>query len=99
VTPLGLDRSRRGEDVWLGQKMLFFVVGAALGVAGMITGLQWIVWLAIAVLAVGLLLRIAGRRSAAARARREPDREPEPEQELEQESEEEAGASGPSEGI
>jgi membrane protein implicated in regulation of membrane protease activity len=89
VTPVGLDRSRRGEDAWLGQKILYFVVGAALGVAGMITGLQWIVWLAIAVLAVGLILRIAGRRAAAAHARREP----------EQESEQEAGAPGPSDGI
>jgi hypothetical protein len=65
MSPIGLDRSRRGEDVWLGQKMIFFAVGAGLGMGGMITGRQWLVWAAIAVLAAGLGLRIAARRRTA----------------------------------
>jgi hypothetical protein len=65
MSPIGLDRSRRGEDVWLGQKMIFFAVGAGLGMGGMITGRQWLVWAAIVVLAAGLALRLAGRRRAA----------------------------------
>jgi hypothetical protein len=56
-----LDRSRRGPDVWLGEKMIFFAVGAALGIAGMVTGRDWITYLAIAVLALGLGLRLLGR--------------------------------------
>jgi uncharacterized membrane protein YoaK (UPF0700 family) len=89
VTPIGLDRTRRGEDVWLGQKLLFFVVGAALGVAGMITGRQWIIWVAIAVLALGLVLRLAGRRGPATRAR----------EDVKHDDDEEAGAERPPDGI
>jgi hypothetical protein len=70
VSPVRLDRSRRDPDIWLGQKMLFFVTGAAVGVAGMIIDRPWVIWLAIGILAVGLLLRIqarmAARRDAAA---------------------------------
>jgi hypothetical protein len=57
-----IDRSRRSDDIWLGQKMIFFVVGAALGVGGMVTGQEWLIWVAVAVLVLGFLLRVLGRR-------------------------------------
>jgi membrane protein implicated in regulation of membrane protease activity len=72
VTPIRIDRSRRGPDTWLGQKMFFFVTGAAIGVGGMVTGHDWLIWVAIVVLSVGLALRILGRRAAA----RAPEQEP-----------------------
>lgn len=44
--------------------MLFFVTGAAVGVAGMIIDQSWLIWLAIGILAVGLLLRMYSRMTA-----------------------------------
>jgi hypothetical protein len=63
-----LDRSRKGQDIWLGEKMIFFAIGAALGLGGMITGHEWLVWAAIVVLVIGFALRLAGRRGAAGTA-------------------------------
>jgi membrane protein implicated in regulation of membrane protease activity len=57
-----LDRNRKRSDVWLGEKMIFFATGAALGIGGMITGLEWLIWLAIAVLVAGFVLRLLDRR-------------------------------------
>jgi hypothetical protein len=74
VSPIRLDRSRRDPDIWLGQKMLFFVTGAAVGIAGMIIDQPWLIWLAIGILAVGLLLRMHARMTA---RRADEDREPE----------------------
>jgi membrane protein implicated in regulation of membrane protease activity len=42
-------------------KMLLFVSGAVLGMIGMATDRNWIVFLAVGVLAVGLLLRFVDR--------------------------------------
>jgi hypothetical protein len=65
MTPFGLDRRRNApDDAWLGQKMAFFVAGAAVGAAGMISGRSWIVYIAIAILLLGLVLRILGRRAS-----------------------------------
>jgi hypothetical protein len=65
MTPFGLDRRRNApDDAWLGQKMAFFVAGAAVGAAGMISGRSWIVYIAIAILLLGLVLRILGRRTS-----------------------------------
>jgi hypothetical protein len=76
-----VDRSRRDPDVWLGEKMLFFVTGAALGIGGMITGWDWLIYVAIVVLLVGFVLRLLGRRArhaaaAAAAADEAEDYEP-----------------------
>jgi hypothetical protein len=53
-----LDRSRRAEGYpWLVWKVRFFVIGAALAVGGMVLEMDWIVGLAIVVLALGFLVR------------------------------------------
>jgi protein-S-isoprenylcysteine O-methyltransferase Ste14 len=75
VSPFGLDRRRHGEDdIWLGQKMLFFVVGAFLGAIGMATDRNWLIYVAIAVLAAGLILRVLGRRTAGQEPEADADR-------------------------
>jgi hypothetical protein len=61
-----LDRSRREPDIWLGEKMIFFATGAALGLAGMVAGRDWLIWAAIVVLGIGFALRLLGRRTAPA---------------------------------
>jgi hypothetical protein len=61
-----LDRNRQATDVWLGEKMIFFAIGAALGISGMITGTDWLIWAAIAVLILGFVLRVLGRRGQGA---------------------------------
>jgi hypothetical protein len=58
-----LDR-RRGTDVWLGEKMIFFAIGAALGFGGMLTGQEWLIYVAIFILVSGFVLRLLGRRRA-----------------------------------
>lgn len=60
-----LDRSRRAQDIWMGEKMIFFAVGAALGLGGMVTGQEWLIWAAIVVLLIGFVLRLMGRRRGA----------------------------------
>jgi hypothetical protein len=59
-----LDRNR-SADIWLGEKMIFFAIGAALGIGGIVTGHDWLVWAAIAVLIIGFALRLLGRRGSA----------------------------------
>jgi hypothetical protein len=68
VTPFRVDRSRRGEDRSLGQKMLIFVLAAVAGLAGMATDTGWLVYLAIALLVGGLILRTLDSRHRAAAA-------------------------------
>jgi hypothetical protein len=68
VTPFRVDRSRRGEDRFLGQKMLLFVLAAVAGLAGMATDTGWLVYLAIALLIGGLVLRTLDSRHRAAAA-------------------------------
>jgi len=55
-------RERRGPDRFLEAKMVLFAVGAALGIAGMITENRLIIWFALAVLLVGFALRFLGQR-------------------------------------
>lgn len=55
------DRRQRGHDPALGQKMLFFVVGAVLGITGIATDRGWLVYIALAVLVLGVLMRFARR--------------------------------------
>ena len=52
----------RGDDRFLDAKMLIFTLGAALALAGMAFELGWLVYVAIAVLVVGLLLRFVRNR-------------------------------------
>jgi nitrogen fixation-related uncharacterized protein len=63
MTPFRLDRRRQaGDDVWLGHKMMVFLVGSLFGVLGMATDRAWMIYVAIVLLAAGLLLRLWGRR-------------------------------------
>ena len=58
-----VSRDRKGEDSFFAIKVALFAVGAALGIAGMAYGVEWLVWIAIAVVAAGIILRlIAARR-------------------------------------
>lgn len=56
------DRDRRDEDPALDHKMLIFMLGAVLALVGMTSGNRIIVYLAIAVLFVGIILRFMHRR-------------------------------------
>lgn len=51
-------RAQRGSDRWLRLKMAIFVVGAAVGIAGMATENDLLVGVGIIVLAAGVLLRL-----------------------------------------
>ena len=53
---------RGGPDRLLGWKLALFFLGAGFLVAGMATGREWAVGVAIGVLAAGLLLRFLPRR-------------------------------------
>jgi hypothetical protein len=63
-------RSARGNDRFYRWKVLIFVTGGALGVAGMSSGRDWLVALGIAVLGAGIVLRMIDARQR----RREEDR-------------------------
>ncbi len=65
-------REPRGPDPYLRWKTLLFVVGAVVGLVGMLTRNGWLVGLGIAVLAAGMALRLLSRRS------RSPEREKKP---------------------
>ena len=58
-----IDRSSRGEDPWLNVKVGTFVAGAALAAAGIYFDSRWLVWVAIAVLLVGFVVRFIDRTS------------------------------------
>jgi hypothetical protein len=59
-----VSRERSGEDRFFAIKVVLLVVGGALGVAGMVYEIGWLVWAAIVVVGAGIILRlIAGRRS------------------------------------
>jgi hypothetical protein len=67
VSPFRVDRTRREEDRFLGQKLLVFVLGAVAGLAGMATSTDWLIYLAVLLLAVGLVLRAIDSRHREAR--------------------------------
>jgi hypothetical protein len=50
-------RDRRGPDRWLNVKVAIFCLGAGIALVGIASGKNWVVNLAIGVLAVGFLLR------------------------------------------
>ena len=58
MSPRGLRNDR-----FLELKALLLVIGAGLGLAGMATQREWLVWAAIVVVASALVLRLIGRRS------------------------------------
>lgn len=55
-------RERRGPDPHLNIKIAIFVIGAALGLAGIALNQRWFVYAAIGVLAVGVILRAIDKR-------------------------------------
>ncbi|MET0397643.1 MAG: hypothetical protein ABW277_12510 [Longimicrobiaceae bacterium] len=62
---LGASRRRRpGPDRFLYAKMAAFFLGAGFFLGGVLTGRDWAVLVAVAVLVVGLALRLADRRDA-----------------------------------
>jgi hypothetical protein len=61
MSPFRPDRRRRGEDRLLGQKMLVFVLGAVIAMAGLATERDWLIYVALVLLLLGLAMRFAGR--------------------------------------
>jgi hypothetical protein len=60
---LRVSRARRGPDRFLPHKILLFVTGAACAFAGIASGREWLINVGIAVLFVGVLLRLIRARS------------------------------------
>ena len=50
-------RSRPGEDRYLHARVALMCAGAGLGLAGMLLDISWVVWIALAALLAGLVLR------------------------------------------
>ena len=69
-------RTVRGVDPYFRHKVIIFAIGAPLGIAGMSSRRDWLVALAIAVLAVGVLLRVLSARQRARDS--QPDEEQQP---------------------
>lgn len=59
---LGPSREQRGPDPYLDLKVFLFLAGAALAVAGMITGRPLLVWLAFVPLLAAAVVRVIGNR-------------------------------------
>ncbi len=55
-------RETRGPDPYLRLKSIAFVIGAAAGLAGILTDNGWLVAIGIGALAAGMLLRILSQR-------------------------------------
>ncbi|HEX2165655.1 MAG TPA: hypothetical protein VHG09_00335 [Longimicrobiales bacterium] len=55
---------RRDEDGvrTVNHRMTIFAIGAIVGVAGIASGTSWIIYIAVGILAVGIILRVAQRR-------------------------------------
>ena len=54
-------RDRRGRDRWLNIKVAIFCLGAGIALVGIASGKNWVVNLAIGVLAIGFLMRFLPR--------------------------------------
>lgn len=52
-----LSRDKRGPDRWLRLKVILFVAAAAVAVIGMASGVEWLVYVAIGLLLVGVAVR------------------------------------------
>ncbi len=50
-------RERRGPDPYYHWKAILFAIGAGFGLAAMVTNHDWLIWVAVPVLAVGVALR------------------------------------------
>jgi hypothetical protein len=48
---------------WVYPKIIIFVLGASLGLAGIASGIEWLVTAGVIVLAAGIILRLAGSRA------------------------------------
>jgi hypothetical protein len=58
-----VSRERSGEDRFFAVKAAMLVIGAAVGIAGMVYQIGWLVWAAIVIVGTGIILRlIAARR-------------------------------------
>jgi uncharacterized membrane protein YuzA (DUF378 family) len=56
-------RSRTGHDPeTVNHRMTVFVIGAVVAVAGIASGTSWIIYIAVGILAVGVILRVVQRR-------------------------------------
>ncbi|MGQ0561074.1 MAG: hypothetical protein ACT443_04275 [Gemmatimonadota bacterium] len=55
-------RERRGDDRFCEAKATLFVLGASAGIVGMVTERTWLVYVAIVLVAAGVLLRLVARR-------------------------------------
>lgn len=64
---MGIFRPSRTRDEagvrTVNHRMTIFAIGAIVGVAGIASGTSWIIYIAVGILAVGLVLRAAQRRS------------------------------------
>ena len=60
------DRARTGTDPHLGAKMMLFVLGAAIAIAGIVIERNWLINVGIAVLIIGFLFRLKRGRSGSA---------------------------------
>lgn len=70
------DRDNRGPDRWLEVKLALFMLGAVVGVAGMYFGSTPTIYVAIAILVIGFLLRFAPRGDTPGDDAPEPDDRP-----------------------
>ncbi|TVP77349.1 MAG: hypothetical protein EA352_03795 [Gemmatimonadales bacterium] len=58
IVPYFADRERRADRYpWLEWKVRLFSAGAVLAVAGIVMEIDWVVWLAVVVLAAAFLVR------------------------------------------
>ena len=56
-------RTRDEEGVrTVNHRMAIFAIGAIVGLAGIASGTSWIIYIAVGILAVGIILRAAQRR-------------------------------------
>ncbi len=62
MSPIFLDRSRKGPDPYLDWKVRFFFVGALVGVVGMARETGWLIWVAVGILIAGFFLRFLPAR-------------------------------------
>jgi 1,4-dihydroxy-2-naphthoate octaprenyltransferase len=65
VTPMFRpSRETRGPDPFLQWKIVIFIIGALVGLVGVATENRWLIWIGVAVLLSGVLLRTFGRRAS-----------------------------------
>ncbi len=54
-------RARESDQAWLPWKIGCLLTGLATGIVGMTRSIEWLTWVAVAVLAMGFLLRFVPR--------------------------------------